>query len=95
MAAEGRLSDLSYLELLRLAAPEAIVVLAALAVLAVDLMVMREEPLRNRFWVGAAFAGLGCLLAIGWLLTMNAPPHGAPHCRCSRECLWMIRSRAW
>ena len=37
---------------------------------------MREEPLRNRFWVCAGFmATLGCIIAGGWLLTTaRAPP---------------------
>src|SRR5690242_9290725 len=67
---------MSYWQLLILAAPETIVVITAVAVLAVDLMVMREEPIRNRFWIGAAFAALGCLVAAVWLLTINPPVHG-------------------
>jgi NADH-quinone oxidoreductase subunit N len=63
----------SYLELLRLVAPETIVVIAALAVLALDLLVMRDEPLRSRFQIGAAFAAFGCVAAGGWLLVMGAP----------------------
>jgi NADH-quinone oxidoreductase subunit N len=62
---------LNYLELLRLLAPETIIVLTALAVLALDLLVMREEPLRNRFRMGAAFAGFGCVVAAAWLLVMD------------------------
>jgi len=49
----------SYLELLGLVAPETILVITVLVVLAVDLLVMREEPLRNRFRIGAAFACMG------------------------------------
>ncbi len=64
---------MNYLELLRLVAPEAIVTITALAVLAVDLLVMREEPLRNRFRIGAAFAGFGCIVAAAWLLVMQQP----------------------
>jgi len=63
----------SYLELLGLVAPETILVLTVLAVLAVDLLVMREEPLRNRFRIGAAFACMGCLVAIGWLMAIDPP----------------------
>ncbi|MDB6123023.1 MAG: nuoN 2 [Pedosphaera sp.] len=69
------MSGISYSEILKLVAPEMLVSLAALAVLAIDLLVMREAPQRYRFWTGAAFAGLGCGLAIAWLLAMNPPPH--------------------
>ncbi|HZQ46315.1 MAG TPA: NADH-quinone oxidoreductase subunit N [Verrucomicrobiae bacterium] len=62
---------MNYLELLRLVAPEAIVVITALVVLAVDLLVMREEPLRNRFRIGAVIAGFGCVVAAAWLLVMD------------------------
>jgi len=64
---------LSYLELLRLTAPEIIIVLTALVVLAADLLVLREDPLRNRLQIGAAFAGLGCVIAAGWLLAVAGP----------------------
>ena len=53
---------IDYLTLLRLAAPETIVVITALAVLVVDLLVMREEPIRNRFIIAGAFA----VLAAHW-----------------------------
>ena len=71
---------MSYLEILGLLAPEIIIVITALAVLAVDLLVMREEPLRNRFRISAAFGGLGCAVAIAWLFVItpaNQTP-GAP-----------------
>ena len=71
------MSDLSYWKLLGLAAPETIIVLTALVALAVDLLVMREEPLRSRFYVTGAFAGLGVLAAIVWLLMFNLPAPGA------------------
>ena len=64
---------MNYLELLRLVAPETIVVITALVVLAVDLVAMREEPLRNRFWVCAVFAVLGCMASIAWLLAIDHP----------------------
>jgi NADH-quinone oxidoreductase subunit N len=54
----------SYLEILKLALPETVVVITALAVLAVDLLALREQPVRLRFGLGAAIAGLGCVLAI-------------------------------
>ena len=59
---------MSYLEILKLAAPETIVVLTALVVLAVDLLALREQPVRLRFGLGAAIAGLGCVLAIFFAL---------------------------
>src|SRR5258708_34927178 len=34
---------------------------------------MREEPLRIRFRIAAAFACMGCLVAIGWLVAMDPP----------------------
>ncbi|MDB6016871.1 MAG: nuoN 2 [Pedosphaera sp.] len=69
------MNGLSYWQLLTLVAPETIVALTAIVVLGVDLLVMREEPLRNRFRIGAAFAALGCLAAIVWLFTLNLPSH--------------------
>jgi NADH-quinone oxidoreductase subunit N len=62
-----------YLAILRLAAPETIVVLAALAVLAIDLLVVRDELLEYRFMITSAFACFGCLAAIAW--TLNAEAH--------------------
>jgi NADH-quinone oxidoreductase subunit N len=64
---------MSYLELLKLAAPETIVVIAALAVLAVDLTTMRELATRIRFIIGGMIACVGCVAAILWMLVM--PTH--------------------
>jgi NADH-quinone oxidoreductase subunit N len=64
----------SYLDLLKLAAPETIVVLAALAVLAVDLTVMRGMETRLRFIIGGMIAGVGCAAAVVWLVVV--PTHG-------------------
>ena len=55
---------MSYFQILQLAAPETIVVVTALAVLALDLMGMRSQSLGARFGLGAAVASLGCVLAI-------------------------------
>ncbi len=66
---------MSYLQLLELVAPETILVMTAVVVLGLDLLVMREQPLRHRFWIGAAFAGLGCVAGIVWLLVLNPPVH--------------------
>jgi NADH-quinone oxidoreductase subunit N len=58
----------SYLQILQLALPETVVVVTALAVLAADLLALREQPVRVRFSIGAAITSLGCLLAIFFAL---------------------------
>jgi NADH-quinone oxidoreductase subunit N len=60
----------SYLELLILAAPETIVVLAALAVLVADLTTLRELEVRFRFIIGAMIACFGCVASVAWMLLM-------------------------
>jgi NADH-quinone oxidoreductase subunit N len=64
---------MSYLELLKLAAPETIVLLTAFVVLAADLVAMRDLELRFRMVIGAMIASIGCLVAIGWMLVL--PQH--------------------
>ena len=64
---------MNYLELLKLAAPEAIVVLAALAVLVIDLTSMRGMGTRLRFVIGGMVACVGCAAAIVWTVVM--PEH--------------------
>ena len=61
---------MNYLELLRCAAPETIVVLTALAVLAIDLISMRESETRLRFVIGGMIACVGCAAAIVWMVIM-------------------------
>jgi NADH-quinone oxidoreductase subunit N len=61
---------MSYLELLRLAAPETIVVLAAFIVLSADLFAMRELELPFRRIIGAMISCVGCIAAIGWMLAL-------------------------
>lgn len=61
-----------YAELLRLAAPETIVVLTALVVLAIDLTSMREMETRLRFIIGGMLASVGCAAAIAWMVVMPA-----------------------
>jgi NADH-quinone oxidoreductase subunit N len=63
----------SYLEVFKLAVPETIVVLAALAVLAVDLLTLRELELRFRLVIGGMIGCVGCVGAIAWMLI--APVH--------------------
>lgn len=65
---------MNYLELLKLAMPETIVSVAALAALFVDLGVMRAAEPKFRRVVGAMIAGLGCSVAIFWMY--QAPPLG-------------------
>ncbi|HVV72870.1 MAG TPA: NADH-quinone oxidoreductase subunit N, partial [Verrucomicrobiae bacterium] len=64
---------MNYLELLRLAAPELVVVVTALVVLAADLLAMRELELKFRLRIGAMIASVGCLVSIGWMSAL--PQH--------------------
>ena len=64
---------MNYLELLKLAAPETIVVITALVVLAADLVTMRDLELRFRLLIGALISCVGCAAAIGWMLVL--PEH--------------------
>jgi NADH-quinone oxidoreductase subunit N len=64
---------MNYLELLWLAAPETIVVLTALVVLAADLVAMPDLELRFRLVIAAMISTVGCLVAIGWMLVL--PQH--------------------
>jgi NADH-quinone oxidoreductase subunit N len=61
---------MSYLELLRLAVPETIIVITALAALVVDLTTMRGVETRARFIVGAMISIVGCIAAILWMIVM-------------------------
>lgn len=67
------MSEIRYLELLKLAAPEAIVVLTVLLVLAADLFALRGCELRVRLLVGAMIAGAGCTAAVAWMLFLPQP----------------------
>ncbi len=58
---------MSYLELLKLAVPETVVVLTALVVLAADIFALRGLPLRMRMLLGTMLASVGCGAAIAWL----------------------------
>ena len=55
------MSSIDYFQLLKLSGPEAVLAMAALAVLAVDLIWMRESPIRQRQGAGAFVSILGCL----------------------------------
>lgn len=58
---------MNYFELLSLAAPETIVVLTALTVLALDLTSLRGMETRLRFIIGGMVASFGCAAAILWM----------------------------
>jgi len=62
------MNQLDYLQILRLAAPETIVTLTMLAVLAADLTVLREKSLAVRFNLGGLLAVFGCALAAAFVL---------------------------
>jgi NADH-quinone oxidoreductase subunit N len=54
---------MNYLEVLQFAAPETVLAITVLVVLAVDLIGLRGEFVARRFETGATLAMLGCLLA--------------------------------
>lgn len=62
------MTSVDYLEVLRLVAPETILVLTALAVLMSDLVVLRGGELATRLTVGAIVACAGCAAAIAWII---------------------------
>jgi NADH-quinone oxidoreductase subunit N len=61
---------MNYLELLKLAAPETILIITALVVLAADLLTMRDLELRMRFLIGGMISCAGCVAAIAWMLVL-------------------------
>jgi NADH-quinone oxidoreductase subunit N len=63
---------LSYKELLLLALPQAIVVVAGLIALALDIAFLRHRNLRLRFGVEAFVAAVGCAFAGLWIATGQA-----------------------
>ena len=65
------MSPLPYIELLTLAAPETLLVLVALAVLTIDLLVLREEKLEYRLLIASAFSVFGCVGAALWTWNMH------------------------
>ena len=64
------MSGVSYLELLKLAAPETIVVLTVLAVLAADLWRCAGWTCASGVVIGAMIACAGCVAAIAWMLAL-------------------------
>jgi len=57
------MNEVRYLEILLLAFPETVLVITALAVLAVDLVSLKNEPLSVRMGLCAALAAMGCVAA--------------------------------
>jgi NADH-quinone oxidoreductase subunit N len=64
---------MNYLQFLKLAAPETIVVLAALAALAADLLTLRDLEPRFRRLIGSMIAVGGCAGAVAWILAVSQP----------------------
>jgi NADH-quinone oxidoreductase subunit N len=62
---------MNYFDILALAMPETIVSAAALAVLFVDLGVMRSAEGKWRRLVAAAITGMGCLLPVFWMIQVQ------------------------
>jgi NADH-quinone oxidoreductase subunit N len=62
---------MNYLDLIKLAAPETIIVLTALAVLAADLVALRGLDRRFRFIIAGMIACVGCLGAMVWMLVSH------------------------
>ena len=58
---------MNYLDILKFAAPETILVITALVVLGVDLWILRELELRFRLIIGGLISCVGCAAAIGWM----------------------------
>jgi NADH-quinone oxidoreductase subunit N len=61
-----------YFQLLKLAAPETILVVTALVVLTADLFTLRDVDLRFRRIIGSMIASLGCIAATVWMLAFPA-----------------------
>src|SRR5450631_2381699 len=77
------MTGFSYMELLRLALPPAMIVIAGFIALALDILFLRDSTLRLRFTVAAAIACAGCLSAALWIAFAQAHtliPHGMLVC---------------
>jgi NADH-quinone oxidoreductase subunit N len=61
---------MSYLQLLQLAAPEIIILVTALVVVAADLLAMRDLETDFRLAIGAMISVVGCLVSIGWMTAL-------------------------
>jgi len=63
---------MNYVDLIKLAVPETIIALTALAVLAIDLVALRGLEQRFRFIIAGMIACVGCVGAIAWMLISHA-----------------------
>src|SRR4051812_5655955 len=70
VAQSGRVA-VSYSQVLGLAAPELALVIAALAVLGVDLLGLRDLDLKFRRVICALVGCVGCVVAIAWMLVFS------------------------
>jgi NADH-quinone oxidoreductase subunit N len=61
-----------YLQLLRMAMPEVIVVAAALLVLAIDLAFLRDRDVRLRFYVASGIGAIGCVASVARLVHLQS-----------------------
>jgi NADH-quinone oxidoreductase subunit N len=66
-------SQVSYAEILKLAAPETFVVVTALVALGADLLFLRDLPLSFRRIIGSMIVCVGCIAAAAWMLVL--PQH--------------------
>jgi NADH-quinone oxidoreductase subunit N len=66
------MSAVNYTQLVRLAMPEIVLVVTALAVMAVDGLLLRGRALRTRFVAAAAIGSAGCAGAVVWLARSGA-----------------------
>ena len=64
------MTNADYLQLLRLAAPEVIVTIAALAVLLIDLAILREHDNSTRRIICAMIASVGCFAGFMFMLAL-------------------------
>jgi NADH-quinone oxidoreductase subunit N len=64
----------NYLEVLRLAAPETVLAITVLLVLALDLIALRGKSVGQRFEAGATVSALGCLLAAMFVFIRSGHP---------------------
>jgi NADH-quinone oxidoreductase subunit N len=62
--------NFDYLQLLKLCAPEMIIVATGLVVLFLDLAWLRTEPNRTRMTLAAMFTAFGCVVAFMWMLVV-------------------------
>jgi NADH-quinone oxidoreductase subunit N len=63
-------TPVSYLSLLKLAVPETVVTVTVVAVLAADLLAMRDLDLAFRRLIGALISCAGCAVAIAWMVAL-------------------------